>query len=182
MGSKFVEVKLGKDAFTVEYLPARLLTAPVEVAKAAIAQEEAAFMSAAFSGQVTEDLTHLLLVEALYPKPLSEMFTSKRRCSARCTYVSDGVADWVFTLRCEECNGSGTTYTVSNKRVPCPDCDESGIASEVYFTTDLDGHFIGWGTDACHTGVANYGTGVDAIRLIAVAKDKALEMVAGWLS
>lgn len=184
MGAHFVEVNLGlQRVVTLEYSPTALLTAPIEVAEAAIAQEEASFMSNRFGPQVLEDISSLLLIDdGTYRENLTDYFRSKHFGEVVCTYVADGRADWKFSLRCDECHGSGTTYTVSNKRVPCPDCDEGGITAEAYFETDLDGRFTKWGNDGCLGAVMNYGHGSDAIRISAMPEDKALAMVAGWWS
>lgn len=184
---RFVEVNMGfKRVVTVAYSPAELLAAPIEVAEAAIAQEEASFMTGRFKGQVLEDISSLLWVDALWKKTLANHFQTKHFGDVVCTYVGDGRANWKFSLRCEECNGSGTTYTMSNKRVPCPDCDEGGVTAEAFFDTDLDGRFVGWDEGAAGhpfwSPVVNYGHGCDAIRLVAMPQEQALEAVAGWWS
>lgn len=183
MGAHFVEVNLGFNRrVTLEYSPARLLAAPIEVAEAAIAQEEASFMTGRFAGQVLEDVCGLLLVDAIWPKSFVDHFGHRHLGRVTCTYVADGRADWEFSLACEECNGSGTTYTVSNKRVPCPDCDECGVMTKAFFETDLDGRFLKWGNDGAIGGVLNLGHGPDAVRLVLMPEEKALEVVAGWWS
>lgn len=183
----FVEVNLGFNRLvTVAYSPSALLAAPIEVAEAAIAQEEAAFMMGRFAGSVLEEVCGLLLVDALWPKPFLDHFGNRHLGRVACTYVADGRADWNFSLGCEECHGSGTTYTMSNKRVSCPDCDAGGVIAEAYFFTDLNGRFVGWdGKGSCHPfddPVVNYGHSCEVDRLVAIPEEQALAMVIGWWS
>lgn len=187
MNAPFIEVKLPcNESVTLEYSPKRLLTASIEVAEAAIAQQEAAHMTRFFGFTVLEDIYSLLLVNGLYPVTLIDHFQHRQGGSVECTYVAEGRAYWKFELRCEECCGTGTTYTRSNKRVPCPDCAEGGTTSAAYFFTNLNGRFVGWDAHgAAHPfldPVVNYGHGSEAIRLTAMPEDKALEAVAGWWS
>ncbi len=177
-----VHVPLVPGVVTLEYSVQRLLASPIELAKAAIAQEEAAYMSEFYAGRVLEDIFGLLLVDALYRKPLDDHFQTKRLGRVVCNYVEHGRADWTFSLRCDERGGSGSTYTVSNKRVPCPDCDEGGVVAEAFFETDLDSRFLKWGNSGTVDIVLNYGHGTDAPRLVARPEAEALAMVAGWWS
>lgn len=155
----------------VEYSPVGIISAPVHVARLAVAQEEARWLLENKRYFVLEQLKRVF-VESYGPR--SDL--SNLQCGFYLEENSpdaDGLGGFVWEWRviCDECDGSGVAYSRKGRDLECPFCCGSGHSHELFITTDSDGNFTGFPP----TQVIVRGTESIDLHIEAMPLDEALE-------
>lgn len=172
-----ISVKVGGKDYTVLYSPANVIAAPAHVARAAVEEAERQFMEKEVACRVRESVGDLYVTTFGQVQSLRDFIGEgllSRSLRVACLQVVDGVAEWEIRLLCDECDGTGGTYTTRGTPVSCPTCNEGGVTSFFRFNTDMVGRFVGYGDFP----VSNYGR-YDAGQFMPRELAEALAITAG---